>query len=158
MDPYLVFKTLHLVGAILFLGNIIVTAWWKLMADRTREPRIIAFAQRQVIATDIIFTLSGVTLLAVGGYGSAAALDLPMTTPWIATGHMLFIATGLIWIVGLIPLQIWLARQARAFASSETVPQSYWKGERLWMGFGTLAVILPLVAIPVMVFKVGLLP
>jgi len=35
-----------------FLGNIIVTGWWKLMADRTRDPRVIAFAQRQVTTTD----------------------------------------------------------------------------------------------------------
>ncbi len=42
MDAYLLLKTLHLLGVILFLGNIIVTGWWKAMADRTRDPMIIA--------------------------------------------------------------------------------------------------------------------
>ena len=33
-------KILHLIGVVLFLGNIIVTAFWKIIADRTGEPRI----------------------------------------------------------------------------------------------------------------------
>jgi hypothetical protein len=32
---------------VVFLGNIIVTAWWKMAADRTRDPPTIAYAQRQ---------------------------------------------------------------------------------------------------------------
>ena len=34
-----VFKVIHLLGVILFLGNIIVTGVWKVLADRTGEPR-----------------------------------------------------------------------------------------------------------------------
>ena len=41
---YLFLKGIHILGVILLLGNIIVTAWWKIMADRTRDPRVIAFA------------------------------------------------------------------------------------------------------------------
>ena len=39
---YDAFKVVHLFGVVLFLGNIIVTAVWKLLADRTGEPRVIA--------------------------------------------------------------------------------------------------------------------
>jgi hypothetical protein len=31
MDSDLVLKTAHLVGVVLFLGNIIVTGWWEVM-------------------------------------------------------------------------------------------------------------------------------
>ena len=48
---YLAFKVIHLLGVVLFLGNIIVTAVWKTLADRTREPRTIAYAQRLVTVT-----------------------------------------------------------------------------------------------------------
>ena len=90
MDSYLLLKTLHLVGVVIFLGNIIVTAWWKVMADRTRDPKIIAFAQRQVTLTDWVFTFGGVTLVAIGGYGNAALHGMPLpplmscTFPWTA--------------------------------------------------------------------------
>ena len=32
---YNAFKVIHLLGVVLFLGNIIVTALWKMLADRT---------------------------------------------------------------------------------------------------------------------------
>jgi uncharacterized membrane protein len=37
--PYEAFKVIHLFGVIVFLGNIIVTGVWKVMADRTGDPR-----------------------------------------------------------------------------------------------------------------------
>ena len=57
------FKVVHLFGVILFLGNIIVTGVWKVLADRTGEPRVIAYAQRLVTLTDWIFTAGGVALI-----------------------------------------------------------------------------------------------
>jgi uncharacterized membrane protein len=54
---YLAFKIIHLLGVVLFLGNIIVTAVWKTLADQTREPRTIAYAQRLVSVTDWMVTL-----------------------------------------------------------------------------------------------------
>ena len=55
MDGYLFLKTIHLVGVVIFVGNIVVTAWWKVMADLTRDPKIVAFAQRQVTLTAYAF-------------------------------------------------------------------------------------------------------
>ena len=61
------FKVVHLFGVILFLGNVIVTGVWKVLADRTGEPRVIAYAQRLVTLTDWIFTAGGVALILIGG-------------------------------------------------------------------------------------------
>ena len=66
-NTYLWLKTLHLLGVVLFLGNIIVTGWWKNMADRTKNAQIIAFAQRQVTLTDYIFTAGGAAILFAAG-------------------------------------------------------------------------------------------
>jgi uncharacterized membrane protein len=76
-DIYLWLKITHILGVILFLGNIIVTGWWKLMADRTRSPKIIAFAQHQVTLTDYVFTLGGVLIILMSGLANAAS------TTWI---------------------------------------------------------------------------
>ncbi|MBI3140616.1 MAG: DUF2269 domain-containing protein [Rhodocyclales bacterium] len=153
MDSYLALKTLHLAGVMIFLGNIIVTGWWKAMADRTRDPRIIAFAQRQVTLTDWLFTAGGVALLAAGGYGNAALHGIPLSTPWVSLGHWLFVASGVIWAVVLIPVQIGQARLARGFAAGGAIPARYWQLGRLWMVFGILATVLPLANLYVMVFK-----
>ncbi|EIJ42115.1 putative integral membrane protein [Beggiatoa alba B18LD] len=154
MNLYFVLKSLHLVGIILFLGNIIVTAWWKIMADRTRHPAIIAFAQRQVTLTDYIFTAGGATLLFLAGAGTAIVnhWDI-MTVKWLLWGNILFALSGLIWLFILIPIQIKQARIARQFAVDGNIPEHYWQLSRQWVIFGAIATILPLLNVYWMVFK-----
>jgi uncharacterized membrane protein len=153
MDSYSLLKSLHVLGVVLFIGNIIITGWWKVMADRTRDPRIVAFAQRQVTLTDWVFTLGGVVLVMVGGPGNALMHGIPLTTSWLLIGNGLFTASGLVWLAILVPLQIKLGRMAQAFADADAIPENYWLPERLWLWFGVLATVLPLAVIPVMVFK-----
>jgi uncharacterized membrane protein len=155
MDTYLLLKTLHIVGAILFLGNIIVTGWWKVAANRTNDPRIVAFAQRQVTLTDWVFTFGGASLVAAAGLGNAIAHDIPLSTPWIAWGLAIFVVAGLLWAAVLVPLQTKLARMARAFADSPAIPAEYWPLERAWIIIGTIDILIPLAVVPVMVFKGG---
>lgn len=151
---YFALKSLHIVGVILFLGNIIVTAWWKVMADLNGDPKVVSFAQRQVTLTDIVFTAGGVLLITLGGIGSATLshLDL-MHTRWLVWGRWLFTASGVIWIVVLIPIQILQARMARQFERNGFIPTRYWRLNRIWLIFGVTATVLPLVNVYWMVFK-----
>jgi uncharacterized membrane protein len=154
VSTYLGLKSLHVLGAVIFLGNIIVTAWWKVMADRTRDPTIIAFAQRQVTLTDFVFTAGGVALILATGVGNAVLHNIDIRgTRWLAWGMGLFIASGVIWVAILIPVQFLQARMARAFAGGGPIPERYWQLGKLWMIFGVLATVLPLVNIYWMVFK-----
>jgi len=154
MDHYLLLKSLHIVGVVLFLGNIIVTGWWKLMADRTHNSSIIAFAQRQVTLTDYVFTLGGSTLLLAAGLGNAVWHDIDyLSIPWLARGYWSFVISGVIWFVVLIPVQIKQARMAKIFASQNSVPDEYWRLCKIWNLFGVMATIIPLSVIYWMVFK-----
>src|SRR6185437_8339445 len=121
-DTYLALKFLHVFGVILFLGNIIVTGWWKSMADRTRDPKIIGFAQRQVTMTDRVFTLGGILILAAAGAGAAAAGGFTPSTPWVEWGNWLFAGSGIVWLAVLVPVQTKLARLARGFAGGGAIP------------------------------------
>jgi len=111
---------------VLFLGNIIITGVWKVLADRTAEPKIVAYAQRLVTVTDFIFTAGGVVLILIGAYGMVwtGGLD-PVHTTWLLWGQGLFIASGLIWVAILIPIQIAQARMAGGFAGGEAIPERY---------------------------------
>jgi uncharacterized membrane protein len=42
---YALFKTIHIVGVIILLGNVTVTAFWKALAERTSNVELIAHAQ-----------------------------------------------------------------------------------------------------------------
>jgi uncharacterized membrane protein len=151
---YELLKAIHIFGAILLLGNITVTAWWKGMANRTRNPRIIAFAQRQVTLTDFLFTLPGAVLIVASGDFIAYVLMIDSwNIRWLTWGRLLFIATGLIWLFILIPVQIKQARLARDFADDAEIPAEYWQLNRYWYLCGIVAVLLPLGNLYWMVFK-----
>ncbi len=151
---YLWLKTLHVLGAVLFLGNIIVTGWWKVMADRTREPRIIAFAQRQVTLTDWVFTAGGVALVLATGLANAYLHGISIwTNPWLVWGIALFTASGVIWVALLVPLQTRLGHLARGFSAGGQVPPEYWRLCRRWNFWGVVATLLPVSVLYFMVFK-----
>ncbi len=153
-NSYLLLKGLHIFGVIIFLGNITVTGWWKVMADRTRNPLIIAFAQRQVTLTDYVFTAGGVVLVLVTGIGNAMLHGMDyLSIHWLAWGFWLFVLSGVIWVAILIPVQIKQAKMARQFQSGGAIPESYWRLGRIWLVFGTLATVIPLANIYWMVFK-----
>jgi uncharacterized membrane protein len=153
-NNYLILKSAHIFGVILLLGNLIVTAWWKLMANRTKSPCVIAFAQRQVTLTDFVFTAPGAFMAIIAGdYMAYSTIPDSWNVQWLTWGRCLFIASGIIWITVLIPTQIKQARLARNFSKSESIPDEYWKLSTRWNIFGTIAVALPLINIYWMVFK-----
>ena len=154
VDSYLILKCLHILGVVLFLGNIIITGWWKFMADRTLNPQIIAFAQRQVTLTDFVFTAGGAGLLLIGGWGNAALHGMEIHSyRWMTWGFWLFNISGLIWVAILIPVQVKQAAMAKVFAVDNIIPAGYWVLVRRWYLWGVIATLLPLGNLYWMVFK-----
>jgi len=153
-SSYLLLKSIHIFGVILLMGNIIVTAWWKFNADKTKDPRVIKFAQRQVTLTDFVFTAPGAFLAVVAGDSmSYGFMSNTWNIEWLTWGRCLFIASGVIWITILIHTQIKQARMVRNFSDTKSIPEEYWKLSKRWNVFGAIAVILPLINIYWMVFK-----
>jgi uncharacterized membrane protein len=142
---YDIFKTLHLLGLVLLLGNVTVTSIWKLYADRSRDPRIISFAQRLVTITDWFFTVWGILLLVGGGFGAAwvAGID-PFGADWLVWSEVQFVLAGMVWLFLLVPIQLRQARLARGFAERGPIPEEYWRLSRAWITWGLVATI-PLV-------------
>ncbi len=151
---YEFFKAVHLLGVILFLGNIIVTAIWKMFADRTQEPKVVAFSQRLVSMTDFVFTASGIVLIQIGAHGMASAGGFDLYgESWLVWGQGMFIASGVIWVLILIPVQTKLHRLARTFADGSPIPERYFRLNRHWYIWGVIATVLPLVNLYWMVYK-----
>lgn len=152
-NAYLWLKTLHIFGVVLFLGNIIVTGWWKNLADRTKIPHIIAFAQRQVTLTDFIFTAGGALILLGAGMTNVYLHGLSYSAKWLQHGMGIFLLSGFIWAAVLIPTQIKQAKMAKIFAVSGQIPQEYWQLCKRWNWYGLAATLLPLMNLYWMVFK-----
>jgi uncharacterized membrane protein len=143
----------HVIGVVVFLGNLMVTAVWKTLADRTGEPRVIAYAQRLVTVTDIAFTASGATLITVSGFVLASSWGGIGGPSWLTLGVVLFAGSGVIWLAVLIPAQLEQARITRELSPGGAIPDRYWRLARRWYVFGALATILPFANVFVMALK-----
>lgn len=151
---YDIFKFLHVVGVVVLVGNVTITAFWKAFSDMTRDPKIVAHAQRGVTVSDFIFTVIGIVLVMVGGYGAAIVKEIPLFSSfWLVAGQILFAVSGTMWLGILIPIQIRQARLARSFADSDQIPERYWRDARSWLIWGIIATVPLVAAIFVMVVK-----
>lgn len=148
----LILKSLHVFGVCLFIGNIIVSAVWKVMADRTGNFAVVRFATRLVNVTDLLFTGLGVALLLVTGHLLAGYYGGVVSQAWILWSYILFGISGAIWLFVLVPIQFKQARLLRA-ASRETIPDEYHRLARMWSVAGTIATLIPLPAIYLMISK-----
>jgi uncharacterized membrane protein len=153
---YSTVKLIHVLGVVHFLGNIIVSAVWKTQADRTGNPVVIAFACRLVNITDLLFTAFGSALIVIGGIGLFHATGISLSdAPYLIIGISLFGMAAMLWLAGLLPLQIYMSKiAAKAVAEGEAeLPASYEKCRKLWNMVGRIAVLMPLGALYFMIVR-----
>ena len=58
-DTYLVLKSLHVISAVLMVGNVTVTGVWATFYFRWRKDADFRLAARAILWTDLIFTFLG---------------------------------------------------------------------------------------------------
>lgn len=150
MDTNL-WKLVHLVGACLFVGNIIVSAFWKVMADRTGDLAVMRFGVRLVNVTDALFTGTGATMLALAGHALAGTYGGVAAQGWILASYALFAVSGALWIAVLVPVQVMQARLLKT--AVDRVPPRYRRLDRIWSTVGVVATLVPLPALWMMLVK-----
>lgn len=142
---------LHVLGAIIFLGNIVVTAAWVALAERSDDASAVRFATGAMQRTDAYFTAPGVILVLGNGLALAASQWGGWSgfweVSWLVAALALFAASGILWAALLIPLQRTMARQAATNGSSIATDLHRWY---LW---GAVAIALPLASLYLMVVK-----
>ena len=145
-------KVLHVLSACLFLGNVIVSGTWAFLAERTRNFEVISFSNRLVLITDGLFTLTGALLVVYTGSLMSHRYDgAPVAAQaWINWSYMLFGASGLIWALVLVPIQL---RQRMLLKRDQTVTPEYVKLSRIWQISGAIATIVPLPIVYLMIVK-----
>lgn len=103
---YFVWKLLHIVSVILFLGNITTGLFWATHARRTRDFAVIALTFDGIIRSDRWFTIPGVIGIIVAGIAMAVKANLPILgTGWILWSIALFAIAGTVFGIWVAPLQ-----------------------------------------------------
>jgi uncharacterized membrane protein len=151
---YLLLKLVHVLGAIMFVGNITVGILWKSRADSTHDPRIIAQTISTIMAADRVFTIPGAIFILIGGFGAAGVGHINvLTTGWMLWGLGLFIIAG-VCFGPVARAQRALHAVAQAGVNSGTMDWArYQQISGQWNIFGTIATVAPILAVVVMVLK-----
>jgi uncharacterized membrane protein len=143
-------KTIHVLSACLFLGNVIVSGIWAALAERTRDHTIIRFSNRLVLITDLMFTLTGAVGLLLTGSMMAAPLGGESAHSWIRWSYLLFGLSGLIWLLVLVPIQL---KQRALLARTDRITPEYLHLSKVWQISGAVATVLPLPIVYLMITK-----
>ena len=109
-DPALL-RALHVVGAVLLVGNVTVTGFWAAYLYRARKVVPFRPVARAILLTDLVFTVGGATLLAVSGILLMRIRGYTIfETPWLRQGIGALAVSTTLWLALLLPDQWRLER------------------------------------------------
>jgi uncharacterized membrane protein len=156
--PFEAHLALHVLGAILLIGNALLMAAWLVVAGRSGDPERQRRAAIAVNVGDLWGTIPGVVLLLTHGlamvglrYGGEAAIA---SVPFIGAGLVLLNLTGLVWALRLVPIQLGMLRLARADGPFDrTAFGRHLVGWSIW---GIAATVMPIAAAVLMIAKPAL--
>jgi uncharacterized membrane protein len=96
----------------------------------------------------------GLVIIIVSGIVMAIQAKMPQSgLNWLTLSLILFAVTGVIWLVGLIPLQRGMIRHRAQCIESGIISKDCQRVSRYWAFFGIAATLLPIVILYLMVTK-----
>ena len=104
-------KTLHVMCAVLWLGNFAVTGVWSIRAFTSRQALLRRFAAREILFTDVVFTLIFGAAVIISGLRLASVEAIaPLATAWTRDALFVSVLAGLAWLAVLLPLELRMKR------------------------------------------------
>lgn len=148
----LVLKWIHILSAVLILGTGLGSAFYLWRAHKERNLAAIRFALRNVILADWLFTVSPIVLLPVTGVLMMNLKGYAFTDLWLWLSLVCFVVAGLCWMVAYV-LQFIMRAMADRVADIDSLPESYWRYQRLWFWLGVAAFPAVIAIFTLMIFK-----
>lgn len=110
-STYLAWKALHVIGAVLMVGNVTVTGAWTILLWRHRHEVPLRRIAHGILWTDLWFTFLGGALMTIAGIQMIRTGGIPWRdTPWLLHGIYLLAASSAIWLAALLPDQFRMER------------------------------------------------
>ncbi|MBI3186025.1 MAG: DUF2269 domain-containing protein [Myxococcales bacterium] len=149
----MVVKTLHVLAATLFFGAGLMSAYYKLRADRSKDLRVVAWCQQEIVRADWYFTVPSALALPATGLYLAWLYGLPWETGWLWWGVGGYLAAAVCWLPAA-RLQLRMRALAeRALAEGGQLPPQFHRANRLWFALGIPAFLATAFTVWMMVAK-----
>ncbi len=155
MDPELILRWLHVIGACVLLGTGAGIAFFMMMAHRGGDAALIAGTARIAVVADMVFTATAAIAQPLTGWLLAREAGWNLTEGWLLAALALYVLTGVCWLP-VVRIQITLRDLAAEAARNGTaLPPRYHRLTRLWFALGLpafaalLAILWLMIARPV---------
>lgn len=127
---------LHVVGACVLLGTGAGIAFFMVLAQRTRDPALVAHVAGTVVVADWLFTAPAVLIQPATGFALAQARGWPLGEGWLLLSLALYAVAGLFWLP-VVRIQREMRDLARAAAAEgRPLPARYRRLYRIWFAAG----------------------
>lgn len=152
---YLPLKTLHILGAIVFVGGLGTALYWKLSADRSSDPAFAARVHARLRKADAHLIGPGALVTFAAGYSMVRFLGGRIAQHgFVLWGLILMFLALALWYLGMRRLGDQLVVEAEsAAASKRLLSQEYAKKSAAWVGLAFASVALVVAVVVLMVFK-----
>ncbi|ASP35364.1 DUF2269 domain-containing protein [Labrenzia sp. VG12] len=143
----------HVIGACVLLGTGAGIAFFMVISNRSRDPRLIAHVAGIVVLADTVFTATAAIAQPATGYLLTREVGWPLLEGWVLVSLCLYVFVGLFWLP-VVWIQIRMRRLALAAAEAGTaLPEAYHRLYWVWFAFGFPAFFAVLAIIWLMLTK-----
>ncbi len=153
--PFEAWMFLHLSGVLVFFANFVGAFFWRARAERTDDPRLLAYAYRTLNAGDAWLTPPSVAAMLAGGFGAAQRVGLPILgTPWVLWSIVAISLSGLVFLVRVLPSQRALAAEAEEGVRTGRFDRpAHRRRAGAWAFWAHVSFLAAAAAVALMVFK-----
>lgn len=136
MDPYFIWKWLHILSSTVLFGTGIGTAFQMVMAMRSNNAQVIHRVARHVVIADWVFTTPAGILQPLTGIALAHVAGYSLTESWLLVTYALYVLAFICW-APVVHLQI----RIRDLTAQGEIPPEVPKLYRIWFALGWPAFI-----------------
>ena len=130
---------IHIASIILLLGFGGGSAFYKFMADRSKNLDLIVHTNKLVVLADWLFTTPSVLLQPLTGFMLIDLMDIPWETPWLYTSIILYIISISLWFFA-VHLQIKMKTLAlNTQKKNLQLDKGYYKLVKYWIYLGVFS-------------------
>jgi uncharacterized membrane protein len=147
-------RFLHIAAATIFFSNAVVGMIWERRSLQSDNKEIFLYTYNTVTALDALLSAPLIILSLVGGLSLSFRYGELMQIGWLSVSFMLFLLSGIVWVLSDIPTQYKVKRLIAQIAPDDrSLPADLIRlmNMRTWIG---IAGVLPLAgAFVLMVYK-----
>lgn len=127
---------LHILGATVLLGTGAGIAFFMVVSNLSKDPKLIAHVAGIVVLADTVFTASAAIFQPITGYFLAREVGWPVFEGWVGLSLALYVFVGAFWV----PV-VWMQIRMRNLAivardSGMPLSETYHRLYRWWFAFG----------------------